>query len=181
MSEEIWVDIEGYENKYQISSIGRVKGLDRYVNSTRNGKPTKQFTKGRILKLQTSEDGYHRILLYDTEGKCKNHSVHRLVSQAFIDNPKNKTCVNHINGIKKDNRIENLEWNTIQENNQHAQENDLVLKADKHPGSIFKNDDIVIIRALYDSGYKQVSIARLYNVNRDVIWRIVHKKQWKSI
>ena len=103
MSEEIWRDIAGYEGLYQVSNCGRVKSF---------------YRGGRILK-QSLKRGYMFVELYlNTNGKI--HIVHRLVAQAFIPNPLNKLEVNHINGIKTDNRVENLEWVTRSENEQHA-------------------------------------------------------------
>lgn len=95
---EIWKDIEGFEGKYQISSMGRVKSL----NFKRTGKE-------KILKGRNNIKGYLQVSLYN-ERKKKNYSIHRLVAQTFIPNPNNLLEVNHINEDKTDNRVENLEY-----------------------------------------------------------------------
>lgn len=109
---EIWKDIEGYEGYYQISNLGRVKSLIRKSTGTNT-------TKENFLNLEISKKGYYRASL-SMNGKIKKISLHRLIAIHFIDNPFNKKCVNHINGVRLDNRIENLEWSTYSENSKHG-------------------------------------------------------------
>ena len=114
--EEIWKDIQGYEGEYQVSNLGRIKSLPR-KRVTPTGWP--YLSKGKILTPKLRKDGYLEISLR-TKGKGKSYFIHRLVAQAFIPNPYNKPQVNHLNGKKSDNRIENLECATRKENMQHA-------------------------------------------------------------
>lgn len=102
---ETWKDINNYIGIYQISNIGRIKSLPKY-----NG-----IGKIKFLKPYSVGKGYLGVKL-----KNKNYSIHRLVGEYFIDNPDNKTQINHKNGIKTDNRVENLEWSTPKENINHA-------------------------------------------------------------
>lgn len=115
-NEEIWKDVEGYEEFYQISSLGRVKSKDRLISS-RGGKFVKP---GRVMKLHVNRTGYYYVLLTDGNKKAKNIKVHRLVAMNFIDNPLSKPFVNHIDGDKLNNTITNLEWVTPKENIEHA-------------------------------------------------------------
>lgn len=103
---EIWRDIKGYENLYQISSEGRVRSLDRYVKN----KGKLNFRKGKILTT-SNRNGYSSVSL-SKDGVITTHSVHRLVALAFLDNPNDFSIINHRNEIKNDNRVENLEWCT---------------------------------------------------------------------
>ena len=114
MINEIWRDIEGYNGLYQISNLGRVKSLEKKCLS-KNGKY--RINKEKILKLYTnSKDGYIRVGLWKNN---KHHSftLHKIVAQTFIDNYDNKPCIDHINGDRTDNRVENLRWVTHKENN----------------------------------------------------------------
>jgi hypothetical protein len=106
----MWKDIEGYEGYYQISDIGEVKSLPK---EHRYGLKTE-----KILKPKGDKDGYYRVSLCKN-GKVKDFKIHRLVAINFIDNPINKPTVNHINGKRNDNRLENLEWATHSEQNYH--------------------------------------------------------------
>ena len=99
---EIWKDIKDYEGLYQVSNLGRVRSVDRYVKSKGN---SKRLVKGKILKLYINNCGYCFVLL---KGKCL--LVHRLVAETFKPNPHNYPTVDHINRIKTDNRVENLRW-----------------------------------------------------------------------
>lgn len=107
---EIWKDVIGFESLYQVSNIGRVKSMSLKRGWIQQGE--------RILAQSTTWDGYFRVGL-TKGGKRYNYGVQRLVALAFIPNPENKPIVNHINGIKKDNRVENLEWVTERENSTH--------------------------------------------------------------
>ncbi len=115
---EEWKDIIGYEGYYQISNFGNVKSLERRIEAgiSRRGF---RLIKERILKPRIDNLGYYGILLSFNNIK-RGFRIHRLVGIHFIHNPENKTTINHIDGIKTNNHISNLEWNTYSENNQHA-------------------------------------------------------------
>lgn len=114
--QETWVDIKGYEGIYQVSDLGNVRSIDRLNYNKGNNSYHK--TKGVIRKKVTHKNGYDQVML--ANNGLKLFLVHRLVANAFIENPSNKDEVNHINGIKTDNRAVNLEWCTRKENEIHA-------------------------------------------------------------
>ena len=109
---EIWKDIDGYQGLYQVSSYGRIKSLS-HVNHLGRLRPE------CILGARLSDRGYHTCVLYNN-GKPKSFRVHQLVGKAFIPNPLNKPHINHLDGVKGNNMVENLEWVTISENQKHA-------------------------------------------------------------
>lgn len=112
--EEIWKDIKGWGGYYQVSNIGRVRSLDRIVKSAR----LKKHCKGQILKLRYDKDGYLTVHLRNAEkGENRLVKVHRLVANAFIFNSDIfRDSIDHINGKRDDNRVENLRWCTVKEN-----------------------------------------------------------------
>lgn len=118
MKNEIWKDIAGYEGWYQVSNMGRVRSVDRTVYF-KDGRRSR-FYKGQILKLKY-HNGYQMVNLLKNK-ELFVACVHRLVLETFVPSVEGKTWCNHKNGIKSDNRAENLEWCTPSENNQHATE-----------------------------------------------------------
>lgn len=111
---EIWKDIVDYEGIYQVSNTGKIKRIGAYTNQT-----GKTWNSERILKPARKSRGYMYVQLSKNGKTCPKH-VHRLVAEAFIPNPENKPTVNHKNGNKADNSVENLEWATYTENNIHS-------------------------------------------------------------
>lgn len=149
--EEIWKDVEGYEELYQVSSLGRVK------SSRRKGSEIDKILKGSIDK-----DGYVIVTLcnYGVEKKIR---VHRLVAKAFILNLETKPQVNHIDGIKTNNCVNNLEWATSYENVKHARDKGLMMhnslrKRNKTRSLIDKSTGIIY------SSIKEAS--KIYSISR---------------
>ena len=166
---EIWKDIKGYEGLYQVSSLGRVKRT--YKNK-----------KERILKIYLRKDGYFQIQL-SNQSKFKQFLIHRLIAHAFIPNPDNKPFINHINGVRNDNRIENLEWCTNKENIHHAikngSRND---KGENNPNSKLTEEQIRTIKwLLKNSNLKQKEIANMFNVHPTHISSIKRNKYWNFV
>lgn len=114
-----FIDIEGYNGFYQINSIGVVRSLGRtWKCGVHNSSIRIKY--GSIVPQSYDKIGYKKISLTDNKSVNKKHFVHRLIALHFIPNPENKPQVNHKNGVKSDNRIENLEWVTPKENVTHA-------------------------------------------------------------
>ena len=136
---EIWKDIEGYEGIYQVSSEGRVKSIKRNL----------------IMKQQPDKCGYLRVGLYDPNiKKYRSCIVSRLVAKAFIPNPQNKPCVDHINAIRNDNRVENLRWVTNKENSNNPLTKEKQIGFRRNYKIVFQYDEDGKLVGIYESAKK---------------------------
>ena len=159
---EVWKDIKEYAN-YQISNFGNVRSK-RYM---RNIKPIDNGT------------GYKKVQI----GSSKNKKyIHRLVAKMFIDNPLNKLVVNHKDGNKANNIVENLEWMTRSENDLHKYKIGLATpkKGISHHNSKLIDSDTIEIKSMLKS-FNCVEIAKKFNVHRKTISDIKNNKTWKHI
>lgn len=121
MIDEIWKPIKNYECLYEVSNLGRVRSLDKYVNYRYGNREV----KGKILKPSLNGWGYPSISL-SKNGITKSTRIHKLVAEHFLVKVKNKNCINHIDGNKENNYIDNLEWCNHKENTKHAMDNGLI-------------------------------------------------------
>lgn len=175
---EIWKEIEGYNGVYFVSNIGNVKSINHYLlGRNGSGKQT-----GRILKPQKSYKGYLRIALSNNK-IIFTTGAHRLVATAFIPNPENKPQVNHINGIKTDNCVENLEWCTNSENQSHAVKNGLCRPnySEKHHNSKLTNQQVLLVRMLNKNGRTGNSLVREFEVSNVAMNNILRNKTYINL
>lgn len=117
---EIWKDVEGYEEYYEVSNFGEVKSKDRWRDNGRGG----YLQKSKVMTKSPTSTGYFKIGFVKNKIR-KEFKIHRLVAIAFIPNPKNKPFINHIDGNPLNNHVSNLEWCTPSENVQHSYETGL--------------------------------------------------------
>ena len=167
--QEIWRTVKDYP-LYSVSNLGRLKN-----NKTQ-----------KILKGGLDIYGY-RIAILCNNGKRKSKTIHRLIAEAFIDNPDNKPQVNHINGDKSDNRLENLEWMTAGENtrdaNRHGKGHQMNQNGEKNSMSSLTEQQVIEIikETKKPNRRKDQKIADEYGVTRKTISNIRHNLTWKHI
>ena len=163
---EIWKDVVGYEGVYLVSNMGNVKRQDKNAN----------------LKQRTHRDGY-MLLVLCVGCKGRSFQVHRLVATAFIANRKNKEQVNHKNGIKSDNRLENLEWATRSENTIHAYNTGLIswARRDTSKCGNFKIGESEARDIKFNCGKGMLDrkhFAEKYNISVSAVGHIVTGRRW---
>ncbi len=170
---EFWKPIKGYEGYYEISNLGRVKSLSRII--LKNGiYPFK--SKEKIIKNRLNK--YYYVTL------CKNNSyknfyIHRLIANSFLPNPDKKLCVNHINGIKTDNSINNLEWATHKENTIHATDIGLINQKGENSYNSKLNKEQVL--EIIKSNLPHRELSKIYSISKSYVSSIKNKKTWKHI
>jgi hypothetical protein len=163
---EIWKTIVGFKD-YQISNYGRVKSL--------------KYNKKKLLKSGVINSGYLIVCLSNSKIK-KFKLIHRLIAHAFIPNADNKPQVNHKDGNKHNNHIDNLEWVDHSENMKHAYRSGLhSMKGERNSNSTLKEKDILVIHCLYLNGMNQETIGILYNITHTMVSYIVNGINWKII
>lgn len=159
--------------------MGRVRSIDRVVNSRNGGRRV----KGKILRYWIDKDGYRRVTLYYSQKK-KHYGIHRLVALSFIPNLENKPQVNHIDGDKEDNKIDNLEWVTNSENQQHAVYTGLRegVKGEDNHNSILTEENVREIYRLYSTDkHSMEELSSRFNISVTNIYNIVSRNMWKHI
>ena len=163
--EEVYKCIEGYEGYYQVSNKGNVRSMDRINESGYK-------LKGKMLVQSTDKDGYKRVSL-SRGGKQKGFGVHRLVLETF--DKKDERTVNHKDGCKQNNSLDNLEWTTRSENIRHAFDTGLI---SRRTGEGYKPrltlGQATEIRQLHQKGSTQTFLSKEYNVSRRIIYNIVN-------
>jgi hypothetical protein len=176
MKEE-WRKIAGFEN-YEVSNFGLVRSIKRFTGKGGN------YINDKLVYLKPSDDGsgYLQVILYNNK-KPKSFKVHKIVANSFIPNIHNKPTVNHINGIKYDNSVQNLEWATRSENTKHKYiigiDNN---KGENHPSNKLTELQVLEIRERFNSGETdRCKLSIEYGVSSGHIFSIVKRISWNHI
>lgn len=190
---EIWKSIPNYERYYEASNLGKIRSLDREIPSKKIGY-TVLKVKGKVLKPSLDKDGYKRVVLCKDTIKqyCR---VNVLVGLTFIPNPNNLPQVNHINNIRIDNRIENLEWGNHQTNNFHRHKTwnhvisnynpsgrNITIAMSLAKATKLNPENVIKIRELYKTGkYTQKEIGNIFGITKKHVYLVVNNKIWRLV
>lgn len=174
---EQWVDVEGYDGRYQVSNMGRVRSVDRLITAKAGWQTMR---RGRILKNVEGNHGYPIVSLW-RNNKNWTPTVHRLVLEHFVGPRPEGYEACHENGIKMDPRLSNLRWDTGSVNNLVDKErHGTLLKGERIHQSKLTGGDVARIREIYKAGGRsQQSIADEYGVAQQTIGRAISGKHWK--
>lgn len=173
--------IDVWDGRYSITTSGDVISHSVLKHGHNRNGDFSYYTKERVLSVRISPDGYKVVSLCDGNGTNRTCFIHRLIALAFIPNPNNLPQVNHIDGNKLNNSIENLEWVTSQENVVHSYETGLASNAEeRHPRSVLTHGDILKIAELFVKGVPCIEMVPLIGKKYCTIYKVIEGKNWKN-
>lgn len=177
----VWKPIKNYEGIYEISNNGEVRSLDKKVKVWFGYRRV----TGKPLSGEINRDGYCRVQLSNAETNSRDRVyLHRLVAGAFIGNPSNKPCVNHKDGNKLNNNVDNLEWVTHQENVIHEYATGLCKgpRGELCGSHKLTERQVITIRNSWKEGILlQKELAKMFEVSKECISSIISRRNWKHI
>jgi hypothetical protein len=183
MTEEIWKPVVGFEHSHEVSNLGNLRTIQRHVQVEHSvyGHVFRRWLPQRRVTPRRDKNGYSIANLAIAKEKTETVKVHRVVAQAFIPNPYNLPQVNHKNGVKGDNRVENLEWCTNIQNRHHAVSTGLHATGEQASRSHLKERDVQEIRYLRKCGLDGVTIGKMYGVSHKIVSSIHTRRSWKYV
>ena len=172
---EEWKDIQGYEGYYQVSNKGNIRAMRRRIAVKNRGY---RYYLGRVL-VPGVHRGYYQVSLSKNDIRASK-SIHQLVARGFLPNPLGHKQINHKNGIKTDNRVENIEWCTDKHNKHHAKIQGLKDDVgEQNPNAKLTDNQVIII--LKSNDLKNTELANIFNVSPSMIGRIKNRKSWTHL
>ena len=164
---ETWRLVPGFEQLYQVSSIGRVRSI--------------KYTRIRYLvPIDRSKNRYLAVRL-GKNGKARFYSIHRLVLMAFHRMPVGKELAAHLNGDPSDNRVQNLKWASYSENEAHKELHGTKVRGVKSKQAKLTDEKVREMRALYASGMKKAHIAKRFGVTKQTAFRVIVGTSWAHV
>lgn len=179
---EHWETIKGCSN-FKISNKGRVKSISRKIRFVHAVTGNEHFrkTKDVILKAIKDKRGYYLVSLRGDDGLIYRTPIHRLVAESFIPNPNNYQIINHIDGVKSNNCVENLEWCNHQQNMKHAALNGLSVFGERHYKSKLTNEFVELLKIKMALGFNNCELSREYGISSKAIAEIRSGRKWQHV
>ena len=178
MESKSWSKVVGFEEMYEINKKGEVKSIQRKIHrsSSQRSRAYNIVIKERILKPVLQANGYFYVTLSDKQSGHHMIGIHQLLCRNYIENKENKKCVNHKDGNKLNNNLENLEWCTYSENTQHAYNTGLKTqkKGKEHYNFKLSSDIVDAIKKIKEnSSLSNRKIAKIFNFSHTTINKII--------
>lgn len=173
-SEERWRQVREWEGLYEVSNMGRVRSLSRWV-AARDGR---KLVEGRILKLVVGRFGYHKVSLQDGI-RVKHTNIHRLVAQSFL--PGTGEVVRHLDGDPSNSRVDNLAWGSYKDNEEDKRRHGRVPSGERHHAAVLNETLVRSIQQMSGQGFSQLRIAKELGLNRGVIGQVVRGERWTHV
>lgn len=167
---EIWKPVVGYEGLYEVSCFGNIRSIDRIDSAGMR-------RAGKMMHQCNDLDGY-LLTGFCMNGKTRSMRVHRIVAEAFISNPDALPHVNHIDGDKKNNRVENLEWVTHRQNKEHAKNHGLTARGTGSGRSTLSEKDVDAIRKMTQEGFGPKAISKMLGIGISAINHVRQGRCW---
>lgn len=171
---ERWLPIADWEGLYEVSDLGRVRGVDRFV-----GDRYRRLQRGRVVRFAPDKDGYHMVFLY-RDGRPHARKVHRLVLQAFVG-PADGRCALHRNDIRNDNRLSNLYWGDALRNHLDSVARGTFKFGSAHANSKLTESAVRDLRALRKTGASWNFLARRFGVTTRAIRYAARGQTWRHV
>ena len=163
--DDVWRAVVGFEGRYDISSLGRVR--------SHRGRGGRTLDPPKILRVQTNWAGYRRVLLTAPDGARKQYSIHRLVLSAFLGPAEEGETASHLNADRADNRLSNLAWESQARNAARIVTGRGRQSGETHHNATLSDAQVVEIREAYAEGGRQIALGKQYGVSQSTIGRIV--------
>jgi NUMOD4 motif/HNH endonuclease len=181
---EIWVDVKEANSNYEVSNLGRIRSKERRVINNINGGT--RLIKSKIISQKTKSNGYKEVSLAIEPQVSKMFYVHRLVASGFIGKIDNLKVINHKDGVKSNNIVDNLEIVTYRDNSLHSchvlGNTAPKMAGDSHACSKLTSDKVINIRKMYDSGIPSRDISESYKeVSLSTIRKVCYRSTWAHI
>ncbi len=174
---EIWKPIAGYEGMYEVSSLGRVKSIDRRVRTAF----APRVSRGAVMAGCAGDERHYANVVLSKGGRSISYMVHRLVLETFVGAPPDDMECRHLNGDRKDNRLANLCWGTRRENMADNVAHGKTTRGSRNGMARLGEDDVRAIRERAKTGDTHEAIARDYGVARTAITRIANYTRWGHV